>query len=553
MCIKGLGLRVEWNALCYHAGILNRETRVTGMLRRLDVLMLVMLFMVPQVVHAQDQGEGRGERGVTPQIGGLQPHANFTIMSAPATIAVESTQSVTIRLHNYTATAGSFFIGCADAGQVTCTNAAPGDPVTIAGGGYYNGSIAIHGYGLGSGSVTVTLFNDTGSGALMSDESPSVAARSLGGVPIDDQETLNLSVTGTPLVRHELPENGGLQNGSAPMQATFLQPVKLSSVKVWIGAVQQFDTSLSAVGYTLTPSVDTGTHTWKTDYCNAANTRCESISTTFRQLEPLPTDWELDDSLPTPNGTGQVGLLGGLPLPPDSLRGCPMEPSAPEIRLDQPSSFLSQPASGSYPGGLIFVASVSMNDMVTIKTLTVDRADNDPTTCADYGYLDGSNFNYGWWTGTVPNDTLWTGYPYGDDVALRSPLDGALWPFESPGAAWLPMVTGTLEPTPLWRSRVSSHVLTRRMPAARPLTSRRFIPDPGDIDSLSFKLWLNDSLIVSGFSHPTGVTVDWLKRTGASVSIPASSPLLHAYVLGSPFANYGGWNELAASIADTSG
>jgi hypothetical protein len=229
------------------------------------------------------------------------------------------------------------------------------------------------------------------------------------------------------------------------MQASFEQPVNLASVRVWMGT-QEVTSSItkSAGGYSVSPNLGSGTYTWKTYACKSGVDRCEYAETHFQQLGS--TTWELDDSLPPPNGTGIVGILGGLPPPPDSLRGCPMEQSAPEIRLDQPSSFLSQPAGDGKPGGLVFMASVTMNDTVIIKTVTVDRSDTDPTTCADYGYLDREDFNWNYWTGIDSTDEFWSGYPYGD-LAFGPVPDGALWPDPVYGFRWPAQLSGTLEPT----------------------------------------------------------------------------------------------------------
>ena len=63
-------------------------------------------------------------------------------------------------------------------------------------------------------------------------------------------------------------------------------------------------------------------------------------------------------------GLGVAGalLVGALPLPPMALRGCPMEPGDPEIRLIGPMSYLTQPTTP----GIIFRAGRNGGPQVAI-------------------------------------------------------------------------------------------------------------------------------------------------------------------------------------------
>ena len=477
-----------WYGLCPSKGILSMETRVTGPFRKPALALALFSIVLPSAARAQAGGQGKGH-GITPQIIGTEAHFNVSQFNPPKTIAVESTLVVTVQVHNYTATAGSFRITCTATGQVRCTDATPGDLRPLGAGGYSNASITVHGYGLGTGSVTVKLYGVSSGGDPLvaqstSQVSPQMSPSSGGGTEVlDDTELRSFSVIGEPMVAHVIPADDGVRSFNVPMQASFTQPVNLASVRVWMGT-QEVTSSItkSAAGYSASPALAGGTYTWKTYACKATVARCEYFQTGFYQVGS--STWELDDSLPLPDGFGIVGLLGGLPLPPPELRGCPEQQSAPEIRIDQPSSFLSQPAANGLPGGLVFAASVSANDLLSIKTITVDHSDTDPTTCADYGYIDGEDFNYNWWTGTSPTDTLWTGYPYGD-LAFDAVPDGGMWPPLQPGINWPRPVTGTAEPTPLWRSRIA------RAPrqGVQPATWNARVPDPGAINTATLKIW----------------------------------------------------------------
>src|SRR5205807_4441544 len=107
-------------------------------------------------------------------------------------------------------------------------------------------------------------------------------------------------------------------------------------------------------------------------YACAVNGRCDTIPATNFTFVGPPTVWQLDDSLPPApgsNGTYSGTLPGGLPLPADTARGCPMVVDRPEIRLTSPVSYFSQPAHDTIPTGYIFLAQVNWDTSLTISTL----------------------------------------------------------------------------------------------------------------------------------------------------------------------------------------
>ncbi len=162
-----------------------------------------------------------------PQIIGTEAHFNVSLFNPPKTIAVESTLVVTVQVHNYTATAGSFRITCTATSQVRCTDASPGDLKPLGAGGYSNASITVHGYGLGTGSVTVKLYGVSSGGDPLvaqstSQVSPQMSPSSGGGTEVlDDTELRSFSVIGEPIVAHVIPADDGVRSFNVPMQASF--------------------------------------------------------------------------------------------------------------------------------------------------------------------------------------------------------------------------------------------------------------------------------------------------------------------------------------------
>ncbi|HXE57199.1 MAG TPA: RHS repeat-associated core domain-containing protein [Gemmatimonadales bacterium] len=384
-----------------------------------------------------------------------------------------------------------------------------------------------------------------------------------------DSAVVTVTVQGTPLVSHAIPGDGMRRFVGGTVRATFdspTSPMDTTSIWIYIDNVDRTATlqpQKTAAGYVFPASrfnLTGGVHTWRTYACNV-NGRCESAATTFEAVRPL-TAWALDDSLPP--GDGAVsGLLGGLPLPPEHLRGCPVNVNDPEIRLVEPVSFLSQPGSAYAPGGLVFAASLGFyDDSIDIATNTVDYEPPDETTCADFGYV--SPFDWGYWLGTDPADMLWNYYPYSDRGELGSAgsRGGSPDPLQALEADGLLLVaTGKTarrgpNPTDLagrWALRGSA---LRR--GAKPLTGWRrarqtpapLLPDPRGIDTASVRIVLNGTTLVSGGRAVSpGVRIVSLARAGQRIRIPINHPAVNIH---SPPAD-SGWNEVVATIADTGG
>ena len=362
-----------------------------------------------------------------------------------------------------------------------------------------------------------------------------------------DSLDVDIAVSGPSFIVHAIPFPDGERTHEA-LVAHFTQSVTTSTVKLWLNGSLQSGASVTSSGYTKTPTgLGSGTFTWKTEACTASG-RCDTHSTSFAQIGG--TTWQLDDSLPPAQGHGIEGLLGGLPLPDVEFRGCPVDQGHPEIRLVAPTSFLSQPGSGGHPAGLVFAASVSMNGDLEISTLTVDRLASDPTTCEDYGYLDRSDFNWGFWTGTDSTDVLWDAWPdgvYGPLAIgrLREWIDELTFGRRE-------VVRGTLEQVNDDPGVTGEAERLPQRPSATPPLMGAMIPDPGAINKNTFRLILNgDTIVKNGVSQDGDVTVQGLDRVGASVTVASSSSLLNAFVPGNHAANNGGWNTLVAGIADS--
>jgi hypothetical protein len=243
-------------------------------------------------------------------------------------------------------------------------------------------------------------------------------AEAAGGA--DSLVAQTMTVLGSPIISHLFPFNGGQLTSTDTLRGGLGHPsgINTATVKAWIDGGQK-TIQVTSTQFNATPSqlqLSAGTHTWRSTAC-ANNGRCDTVTTSFTAL-PSVTPFNLDDSLPAPQGTGIAGLLGGLPLPPTNLRGCPVTTSSPEIRLSSPVSFLSQPGDPAVPGsgGLVFAASLGLADTLVITAYFHDYPNGDPTTCADYGYA--SFFDWNYWPGTNKNDPLWDHYPFSDSLLL---------------------------------------------------------------------------------------------------------------------------------------
>ena len=345
-------------------------------------------------------GNGNGGSGGEPgdsggvviqcEIGCLPTGPQPTILSEtfPTTAGVDSSGESTITVKNTGTAGGLFSFSCGStSSQLLCD-------------GLSESSFWLN---KGAQKVITVDWSSRGNGAFtLLFELFAEANSSIDSLDVD------ITISGPSFIVHAIPFPNGERTHEA-LLAHFTRAVTTSTVKLWLNGLLQSGASVTSSGYTKTPTgLGSGTHTWKTEACTASG-RCDTYSTSFAQIGA--SAWQLDDSLPPAQGHGIEGLLGGLPLPDLGLRGCPMEPGYPEIRLVAPTSFLSQPGSGGYPAGLVFAASVSMNGDLDISTLTVDRLASDPTTCEDYGYLARSDFNWSFWAGSDSTDVLWDAWP----------------------------------------------------------------------------------------------------------------------------------------------
>ena len=491
-------------------------------------------------VHAQGNGQGQGNAGgggITPMAEELPPNtpvAKILSIELPAEVPAGEVVIVPVNVKNAGTGAQTFMMDCAGytvSNQFGCVNVVPENKY-LKSNQTFTFMVHLKVGGLGARQLIVQMMSE----------------------PSEDSDTAATTVTGIPLVQHVIPMDGSDRAQADTMRAVFTEAIDTASLVVTVGGGAPARVT-TATGYKLAPALaGSGSVAWTTYACDFTD-RCDGVTTHFAQAGP--TAWELDDSLPPPQGHGIEGLLGGIPLPPVERRGCPTAIGYPEIRLSQPTSFLSQPASGGHPGGLVFAASVSMNDTVRIRTLTVDRLETDTITCVNYGYLPRADFNWDFWTGTNINDPFWEEYPYGGltlhsaPEAFGVPVELALGVQNSgpnaPPESFLRARTHASRPRP-----------SGRLYAGNPITPATLlggsIPDAGAIKPSTFTLDLNGTRIATGASAPvTGITIDYVERIGASVSVPATHSLLNVYDPAQPSANNGGWNELIASIADSGG
>ena len=459
----------------------------------------------------------------------------------------------TITVANQGSGSGLFEISCQSPAQVTCS-ASP-NSFTLAKATSKTVTISYTTKGIGSFRQTLTAYAGSSSSSI-----------TVGPIPVSGA---GIAVHYRPLDQGQFPAGevlgATLSHSSGINPASFRVVIDGNDSTGGVSPAVVTATNLTKAGLNLIG----GAHTWITYGC-AVNGRCDSVRTTFTALGP-PTVWSLDDSLPPPQGHGIEGLLGGLPLPPENLRGCPVMADAPEIRLSSPVSYLSQPGSSAAPGGLVFGAAVAMNDTLRIATATIDFKDSDNKTCAQYGYLPYSSFDWGWWTGTDPYDTLWTGYPFDDKsqlISLESSDAGEPdirsygFQLASLGRVYGPNVldlAGALPASRPWLGGRDgavrgAHGVPGNVHRGRASGTGLRLPSPGAINPSSFRLTLNGTLIVSGPTpQTTGVTVEYVRLGGASVKLPANHSLLRSFDPAAPLANSGGWNELIATIADSTG
>jgi lysozyme len=365
-----------------------------------------------------------------------------------------------------------------------------------------------------------------------------------------------VTVSGVPIASHVNPLDSAFFVATDTIQATFAHPsgVTSSSFRLLIdGADSTFisgnrvtvtSNGLKAVNLGLTA----GYHTFGTYAC-AVNGRCDSLFTTFNETVSLAGS-VLDDSLGIGEGAGVEGLLpGALPLPIDSLRGCPVHYDDPEIRLTNPMSYITQPANpgAGLPAGYIFRASVVWGTTLIMSTATHDWRVADSTSCGNasahrvytYTYLTPSQYDWSYWQNASHTDPLWDVYPYSDWSGSHGGGQPPQAPMRS-GFAGSTNVSGASLP--------SAPAAGGKGGGGGPL-----LPSAGAINPDSYKMWLNGTLIVNN-GQPvggTGVTKIFADVNGSQFNLAAASTLLHHYNASNPPSDSGGWNQLIASVADS--
>ena len=473
---------------------------------------------------------GQGQPKCIP-IASIQSHTHPAGAKAPE---VTVNYTITVRNNGQGDGSGFFEVQCyGGSGLINCNSATPG------------------GFNLDPGQQQVVAISYTTGGLRTYVHKIKITAfGEWGGTP--DSVSFTVPVVGAGIATHLNPGEMMDLMGGDTIRIVYAHPsgVNTATSKLFIDGVDSTNRS-TLTGNTRTAVLGlAGDYHKLGSYVCATNGRCDSIFTNYRAIG-VSAQANIDDDLPLPTGEPASSLLpGALPLPPDSLRGCPITTDHPEIRLISPFSYITQPANGTTPAGTIFMAGVSWWDgqpgsrRVTINTSNVDLVPADNRSCATITFLGESDYDWNFWVHTDPNDPMWASYPYGDRMSLMAgraavqerglvsrrglnsdePVDGAR------GAASLRRKTGRV-PTPFPR-----------------------IEWPGGIVTTSYKVWLNGTLIIDN-STPvvSGVYVESTAPTGLSAYVDVPHTLINVYDLQQPSNNNGGWNEMIASVADSGG
>jgi RHS repeat-associated protein len=480
-----------------------------------------------------------------------QPGAAYAVEVTPdnqlgeTRVRGTSGNQVTFTVRNVGTNPDSYTLDCAACSSLSATSVSlnPWDQIAVV------ATFSTPATGTGS-SMTVTLDAMSNTDDLATDQG---------------SYTVPLLRAGGAIATHIFPGDSARVINGDSLFADFSHPtgVNTSTAKFYLDGSSSAVTGTVWVGTKLVKrnlSLSKGTHTWKSKACSSQGW-CDSTITRFTVTDG-PAWFAMDDSLPPATGAaGVVGLLGPLPLPPDSLRGCPRTTDSPEIRIESPSSYILQPGSTAYPGGLIFAASIANAvDTMRVSTVHVDHTPSQGVSCATFGYLDNTQFDWTYWTGVAPHDTLWSGYPYSDrtllgavtfehdeaQLAMADELLGLGRPVHGPNPGAAPDAAMRQGTRPTLAARATGVGLFRRLTMAA-----RRLPDPGAIRAKSFKLTLNGVLIVSDSVGLMGVRLASLERYGSTVHVPVT--MLNKFNPLAPTANNGGWNELVASISDSGG
>ena len=371
-----------------------------------------------------------------------------------------------------------------------------------------------------------------------------------GGTP--DSVIFTVKVVGGGIATHLNPAHGMPMFAGDSVKIVYSHPsgVNPTGQKVFIDGVDSTSrTTLSGNTRTGLLALAGGAHKLGSYVC-ATNGRCDSAFTDFALLGASSPSG-IDDNLPLPQGSG--GILGALPLPPDTLRGCPITTNHPEIRLVSPGSYIGQ-NSPATPVGTIFLASTNWSaygiDRLTISTNNVDLVPSDNYSCANFTYLNWNQLDTNFWQ-VETESAFWDSYPYPDMLQLRAddrfrkpdrtagaPVKGATPPAEMTVRGGLPGTKGSS---------------ARRPTDPGPLPGPSIVW-PGGIVTTSYKVWLNGTLVVNnGVSNYSGVVVESAALVGITARLDLPHPLVNVHDLQQPSNNNGGWNEVIASVADSGG
>ena len=443
----------------------------------------------------------------------------------PATRAPETgPYTYTVTVENWMAVSGDFRVMCRPSSQLTCVTPSP-STFTLASAASQVVTVGYSTVGLGTFGQRIVAENLSWDEAIFYTrfDSLSFSPITTAGAPIATiLWPLDSAEVGTQdTIKLAFSHPSGITQASVRV---YIDNSDVTSTFAWSGGTLQ-RTGLGLIG---------GFHSLRAYAC-ATNGRCDDgPSLTFRAIGP-PTVWQLDDSLPIPTGDpGLQGTLpGGVPLPLFGERGCPVNVDDPEIRLTSPNSYFQQ--SGN-PAGKIFLASVDYDTMLVVTTIYHDYRPAENVTCdtpGRYVYLTDAQYDWSFWTipVTPQTDSLWAVYPYGD----RSGGGGMS--------------------APLAASRTAAPDAKGKRPSNG--NDSGFIilaENPGAIDPRTFRLTLNGVLIadndtpLSSFVRKTSSDL-----IGHRYEVSASHPNMHRYDPLAPTTDNGGWNDLVASIADSTG
>ncbi len=366
------------------------------------------------------------------------------------------------------------------------------------------------------------------------------------GVKTDSATYSYITVTGTPMESFMTPLPGLTMNTGDSVKVVYSHPSGLSSssYKLFVDGADSTShvTKDSADIRWLSTNFSSGTHTLTSYGCSVSG-RCDSASTTVTVLASTPPSYSLDDSLPPgpANAVHYTLLAGALPTPPTEYRGCPQHQGDPDIKLSSPETYAAQNAFGSTAAGNIFMPSIVWDNTITISSITIDHTPTDTWTCSSSTWLTYSDYDWNGWMHGDPHDSMWATYDYGDGTP---PGYTGFVPTKSEFGF-------TSEFGKTSDNRVRKARPTR---AVNPFAALK-LPSPGAIDTGTYWVRLNGTLLVSGghkvYSAVTRVSMDLI---GSTFTLPSTDALVHRYHPDSTTHSSGeGWNELIAGIADSTG